>query len=384
MVNTIVNNMNEIKQALKANNYLVNMFVILFIFFLVVILVFYIKSEIDKKEKNCSYIKKQYSDGSSLTNVNYALDDYDNFFLNEYYILSAYNCCCSGNNKNDYVDLCALDNCISQGARFLDFQIYNKNGDPIVATSSDSSFKYKETYNYLVVSDVLKRISDTAFSSGNCPNYEDPLILYFRIYSNEQTIYNKLGKAINKYLSDKLLPGVNYGNEADGVNIFNKQLINFKGKIIIVVHVDNEELFEKSSLKEYTNITSGPSKPFIQQMNSFSVNASQNYNDLIQYNRMNSTIVVPDLNSSNINYDPAIAISTGCQFISMNFQNKDNYLQYLLEKFNNVNSAFLLKPENLRPIIQNIEPGVKIPEESSCKPQPRTVTIGNKEVTLEI
>ena len=99
---------------------------------------------------------------------------------------------------------------------------------------------------------------------------------------------------------------------------------------------------------------------------------------------MNSTIVVPDLNSSNINYDPAISLSTGCQFICMNFQNKDNYLVYLLEKFNNVNSAFLLKPDNLRPIVEIVEPGVEVPEEASCIPQPRTFTIGNEEVTLEI
>ncbi len=383
-LNTIVNNMNEIKQALKANNYLVNMFVILFITFLVIVLVFYIRTQINKKEENCSYIKKQYNDGTSITNVDYRRDDYNNFFLNEYYILSAYNCCCSGNNKNDYVDLCALDNCISQGARFLDFQIYNKNDEPVVASSSDTSFKYKETYNYLNINDVLKRINGIAFTSGSCPNFEDPLILNFRMFSKEKSIYDKLGNAISKDLSDKLLPGVNYGNESDGVNIFNKELINFRGKIIIIVHVDNEEIFEKSKLKEYTNITSGPNKPFIQQMNSFSVNASQNYNDLIQYNRMNSTIVVPNLNSSNINYDPSTSIATGCQFICMNFQNKDNYLKYLLEKFNNVNSAFLLKPENLRPVVEVVKPGIEIPEEASCKPQPRTVTVGNEEITLNI
>jgi hypothetical protein len=68
----------------------------------------------------------------------------------------------------------------------------------------------------------------------------------------------------------------------------------------------------------------------------------------------------------------------------MNFQNKDNYLKYLLEKFNNVNSAFLLKPENLRPIIQVVNPGIEVPEEASCKPQPRTFTIGNEEVTVNI
>ena len=46
------------------------------------------------------------------------------------------------NDINSCVELCALENAMNMGARCLDFEIYNKNGLPIVATSSkmDSNF----------------------------------------------------------------------------------------------------------------------------------------------------------------------------------------------------------------------------------------------------
>ena len=155
------------------------------------------------------------------------------------------------------------------------------------------------------------------------------------------------------------------------------------GKIIIIVHIDNQSLFNESKLKQYTNMTSGPNSPFIQLKTSFNINASQNLDDLIQYNKMKSTVVIPDLNTLDINYDPSISLSSGCQFISMNFQNKDNYLKYLLEKFNNVNSAFMLKPKNLRPAESISEAKDQVPEENNCVPKKRVQTIGTETITYE-
>ena len=122
-----------------------------------------LKTEISKKESNCKYISSQYNDGTSIATFKEDLLSKNKYFLNEYYILSAHNCCCSGNNKNDYVDICALDNCIKQGARMLDFKIYNKNNKAIVASSSDTSYKYKETYNYFEIGDVFKTITNKLF-----------------------------------------------------------------------------------------------------------------------------------------------------------------------------------------------------------------------------
>lgn len=375
--------LNNMKQIVQNNNNLANIMVLIFIVTLVIAMIYYIKNEISKRETNCENITSQYNTGSSIANFKEDLLPSKQYFLNEYYILSAHNCCCSGNNKNDYVDLCALENCIKQGARLLDFKIYNKNSKPVVASSSDTSYKYKETYNYLSIEDVFKTIINKAFSSGTCPNYNDPLLLYFRMYTSESSVYDNLAENINSILSPRLLSSITYSNESDGKNIFNKKLSNFTKKIIIITDVNDQSLFDNSKLKQYTNITSGPNSPFIQLKTSFNVNATQNIDDLIQYNKMKSTIVIPDLNTIDINYDPSVSLSSGCQFISMNFQNKDNYLTYILDKFNNVNSAFMLKPENLRPEVIVTEAKEGVPESQNCVPKLRTQTIGTETITYE-
>ena len=51
--------------------------------------------------------------------------------LGDYFIKTAYNCCCAGNYKNDFVNICALKNCILQGARGLDFEIYSIDGKTV-------------------------------------------------------------------------------------------------------------------------------------------------------------------------------------------------------------------------------------------------------------
>jgi len=44
----------------------------------------------------------------------------------------------------------------------------------------------KETYNYVSLPDALQIINNNAFSGGSCPNPNDPLILHFRIQSNNE------------------------------------------------------------------------------------------------------------------------------------------------------------------------------------------------------
>ena len=45
--------------------------------------------------------------------------------LRDYYIKSSFNSCSRGKFQNDWVNLCALENVISQGCRVLDFEIYD-------------------------------------------------------------------------------------------------------------------------------------------------------------------------------------------------------------------------------------------------------------------
>ena len=75
------------------------------------------------------------------------LFDYErnnNSTLLNYYVKSAYNCCCGDGYRNNFVDLYPLEKVIGNGCRFLDFEIYSYNDDPIVASSTANNNNIKE------------------------------------------------------------------------------------------------------------------------------------------------------------------------------------------------------------------------------------------------
>ena len=368
---------------ISKNNNFKNMIIIFLIITLIIICLVYVNYQSRKKNNNCSYIKSSYDNTSSITNIN-TQDDNMKYKLCDYYILSASNCCSSGSNKNDFVDICALENCIKMGARFLDFKVYNKKGNPVVAASSSDSNYYKETYNELDLQDVLYTVDDKAFSSEGCPNPEDPLILYFRIFSSELDIYNKIGEYIKKCFDNRLLPSATYANESSGHNIGNKPLTSYMGRVIIIVDKVNKNLFNKSNLKQYTNLTTGPDSPFVRKYYSSDVEFMQDKEDVIKFNMLNLTIVLPDLTTSNENYDTSSAMSQGCQMISLNYQKNDTFTQHYYDKFNSNNCAFILKPDSLRAVIKTIDEIPPVPEEKNCVAKPRTFTVGTEQKTFKL
>ena len=65
------------------------------------------------------------------------------FPIKDYYILSSYNSCNTGNSpKNNTVSISSLQNVIKQGVRLLDFEIYSINNEPIVSTSTTPTNYY--------------------------------------------------------------------------------------------------------------------------------------------------------------------------------------------------------------------------------------------------
>lgn len=362
----------------------INMGLLVFIAFVSFIILFYVMIQIQKKDKNCKTIEEDYENSSSITSINFSNDDYTSS-LHDYYVLGAYNCCVSGSNKNDYVDVCALKSCIKNGFRFLDFKIYNKDGEPIIASGSKDSVHYKETYNYVPISTALETVKDRAFMSDNCPNPNDPLFLYFRIISNEKVIYEGLASAIKKYLSEYMMSSQGFSNESSGKNITSLKLKQFTGRVIIIVDKTNENLFNNSSLKEVTNLTTGPNSPFVRKYKISDITSMSDYTDLIQYNRVNMSIVTPDNQIQTNNYNASSCFSSGCQFICMNAQTMDNEMAFMYEKFNGSNCAFILKPEPLRSVKVTIGPFyTENASSASCEPKERTLLIGSKEHTFMV
>jgi len=140
----------------------------------------------------CKLIKRVYKNYAKLASINPNDVNYKDNKLRDYYIKTAYNCCALGDFKNTYVDLCALENVLKQGVRCLDFEIYSLNGKPVVAVSSKDDYFIKESFNSLDLGSVLDYINNYAFSGSIAPNSNDPLLLHFRIKSENIKMYDTL------------------------------------------------------------------------------------------------------------------------------------------------------------------------------------------------
>ena len=121
-----------------------------------------------------------------------------------------------------------LYNVIKSGCRFLDFEIYNVDGETRVGYSGSSSFSSLET-NTVKTVDVLNKIIDCAFTIP-APNPMDPLFLQFRMKTNKGSLYGNLAKEIDSVLTGKLL------NLSSGTSFDSKSLTDLLGKIVVIIY----------------------------------------------------------------------------------------------------------------------------------------------------
>ena len=125
-----------------------------------------------KKTGDCDKIDKAYRE--KTTKVESVFGDKTRFLLRDYYIKAAYSACSTGKFHGGYVDTCALKHCIKQGARFLDFEIYSVDGEPVVACSANRENEptMKGSYNHIPFDIVMRTVNDYAVISGRSPGGE--------------------------------------------------------------------------------------------------------------------------------------------------------------------------------------------------------------------
>jgi hypothetical protein len=318
-------------------------------------LITYITTKINLEQTNCDIIK-EVNKSSPPTKINSkwttsTSPEYTGKTLRDFYIKTAYNCCASGQFKSDYVSICALQNVIKQGVRCLDFEIFCIDNIPEVGVSSIDVNGVKQSYNSIPLSQVLKELNNIAFSetSGICPNPKDPLLLHFRIKTNNPNILNILASEIAENLGDKLLP-IEYMREANGTNITKRPIKDFIGKVVIMVEKNSKSnvmplLYESKNMWELTNVTTN--SVFIHEKRYMDIKNSNDLETITNFNKQNMTLVLPDLSVLNANYISTVPQALGCQLMAMNFQNVDQNLLTYNELFEKKESAFVPKPNEL-------------------------------------
>ena len=379
------------------------------IFFIILVFLFYIGSIVNIESRNLNHIKNlinkldtnSYNFGSLINcdngsfyikNVKINNNDVSyNFKLKDYYIKTAYNACCTGRFKNDYLDLKALNNCEKNGVRALDFEIYSKNSEPIVGFSSSNSYHYKESYNDILLSNVISRINEKFVTNGEYNEY--PLFLFFRIrYGGKNNDFNQnnnsdsyeeilkkfynsiyetlesgFGDNFEKFFSRKNPNLSDISNNDYGIfstdikeNIISSLNIqDTKNTIFLFVttNENNKDILKNSKLGKIVDIISIKTYRFNELDGNDSYIISAN-------NKQNLSICLPKLDSTNSNYNSIKPITHGIQFVAMNFQNRDdNLIKY--------NSLFKLKGcsangvENDVPLLKKPDKYIEVPNNLS-------------------
>ncbi len=346
----------------------IGIIVLIFMFFLVL---WWLRGKLTLDEKNCTAMNSLYEDFALVRTMNYYNDDFQ-YNLRDFYIKTAYNCCAAGTYKNDFVNVCALKNCIKQGVRCLDFAIYSVDQVPVVAISTTADYTVKESYNSIPLATALAVIRDYAFSGSTCPNPGDPLLLHFRVMSKNVKLYDDMAKVLESTLQNRLLDN-KYSFEYNGQNLASEPVRELMGKVIIMVDKTNP-LFLSSKLDEYVNLASN--SVFLRIERFSEVRYSPDVAELTFYNKQNMSICLPDLGAETNNPSSQLPMQYGVQMVGMSFQRFDNNLQYYSKLFDDAGSAFILKPETLRYIPLTIDAPKPVSEDVSFKVRPFDVFPG--------
>ncbi len=147
-----------------------------------------------------------------------------------------------------YVSTEMINYIISTGCRFLHFQVFSDNGNPVIGYTSDISNPTSTSTNTIDIdaSNVIQTAIATGTTTG-VPNYKDPLFIYLDVVApkdKKQEIYGKLKNIISKIDNTKKI--------TKKINP-NTSMFILNGKAIFIVNQEPEI----SALGEYANLTVG-------------------------------------------------------------------------------------------------------------------------------
>jgi hypothetical protein len=333
--------------------YIVIVLTIMIVGILISLIIFYYRI-FTLEERKCDENDEMYSSiNPSIRSINNSANF--KFMFRDYYIKTAANCCSTGNMKNSMVSTCTLRNVIKDGVRGLDFEIYSVDNKPVVGTSTIDKYTVKEVYNSVHFKDAMGVINNYAFSRGSCPNPEDPIIIHLRFMSKNREMYENMAEILKEY-EHKLL-GSRYQFENHYENFGETPLLKLKGKIVIVVCNENRFYRDVKPFYKYVNVASGAM--FMRFLTNDKMRNVPSLAELIKYNKKNMTIVVPDRQDGAPNPGSVASRKMGIQLTALQYQKNDTSLQEMRQFFNRANTAFVLKPEELRYVQRYIPPPKK-------------------------
>lgn len=261
----------------------------------------------------------------------------NDFTFCDYYMASSGVSILPSNTVYTYVTTDSLNKVVRGGARLVELHVYNVKGVPVVGLANKKTGKMT-TYNTVTLEECCIALANTMFSQDATIGYANPFVLSLVFNTNDNAFLTQCAEILKMTLRKFMLDS-SYSYQRK--NLALEPICNIMGKLIIV----SGENTKGNGMDELVNMSWASSN--MRRLTYTQASQTYDIDELIEYNKRNITLVVPDLDTTTFeNKNPEVCYSYGCQWVAMSYGSLDNAMEVYTGKF--LENSFAVKPEVLR------------------------------------
>lgn len=259
--------------------------------------------------------------------------------LSDFYMASSSYSVFPGAEVYDYVSDSILPMAIKAGVRLVELDIYSDMNDQPVVGLKNQKLGIDYAYNTVPLEACCVSIANTAFNTVTSPASSDPFVLSLMFHTDKTKTLNAASEILKTTCRAHLLDS-EYSYQRKNLAI--EPICNLQNKLIIV----SGGTIKGTHMEELTNMSWSTSH--LRRLTYTQASQPHDEEELINHNRNNITMVVPDIGEDLKNSNPQILFSYGCQWIMMNYGSIDDMMELYISEFQE--NSLVLKPAALRPI----------------------------------
>ena len=260
----------------------------------------------------------------------------DNTRLCDYYVASSAYSVFPGSSTQDFISDDVVVRVIKAGARLIELDVYAGKDDKPEVGLKNETMGYDYALNSVSFESCCIAVSNTAFSP-EVPVSGDPFILSLVFHTDKRNVMDAAAQIL-KDTCQRFMLGPSYAYTRK--NLAQEPMINLGGKLIVVSGGN----IKGTNIEELVNLSWSTSN--LRRLTYMQASQPYDHDELINANRTNITMVVPDPEPDLKNNNPTILFSYGCQWNLMNYGSLDGMQAINMGTFQD--ASVVLKPADLR------------------------------------
>jgi len=257
--------------------------------------------------------------------------------LCDYYLASSAYSTFPSSYVNDYISDGIIPLVVKAGSRLVEIDIYADAQDKPVVGLKNETFGYDYAKNSVSFDSCCVSIANSAFNKVDSPVSSDPFILSIVFHTDKRNVMDACAEILKTTVGRYLL-GPEYSYQSKNLAV--EPICNLNGKLIIVSGGN----IKGTHIEELVNLSWSTSH--LRRLTYMQASQPYDHEELIDSNRQNITMVVPDPDPDLKNNNPTILFGYGCQWNLMNYGSLDSMMELYVGQFQQ--GSLVLKPESLR------------------------------------